>query len=623
MTHTAISRPRCASADPAAAAGRVLAKPSAVTWLRLGWASAALCALTACAPAPAPEPEPEAAPAGTIRFAEIAADAGLEFRHFDAVRAALLPEDNGSGLAFGDYDNDGFDDLYLVNFAGPALAERSALEAERQGGRLFRNLGDGTFRDVTEASGTGHVGWDNGVLWLDFDGDGWLDLLITGIDKIVLLRNRGDGTFEDRSRAAGLGVIPCEAMGAAAADYDRDGDLDIYIPCYVDFPWERARNRPLVGGRPGTMTTPANYPPQPNLLLRNEGDGRFEQVAAEAGVDDPQGRGLQAAFADLDDDGWPDLYVANDQSFDRLFRNQGGTFVDVTENAGTRDPRAGMGIGLSDYDGDGRPDLFLTHWVGEENALYRNASDGSELLFEDLTFEEGLGPITRDLVGWGTGFRDFDLDGDADLFLVNGSTVEDEWTLEVLTEPKMIPQRQMVYAREAEGFREVSESAGEIFEELFVGRGMSFADIDRDGLVDLAVLVHNGEPLLLHNRSERLGNWLAVQLVGTGSNRWAVGAKVVVRATTADGQEQVHTAWRMVGESYLGTHSTTLHFGLGEVAAADVEIIWPDGSVARFESVPLDRSLIFDQASESWREVPAEPVAPQPWGESFFNQTGD
>ncbi|MEM7480025.1 MAG: CRTAC1 family protein [Acidobacteriota bacterium] len=577
----------------------------------------ALLPLAGCAPAPGDPAATAETPGTSLRFVEGAAAAGIDFQHFNAVRAALLPEDNGSGLAFGDYDNDGFDDLYLANFAGPALMERAALEAQRQGGRLFRNQGDGTFRDVTEAAGVGHVGWDNGVLWADLDGDGWLDLLITGIDKIVLYRNRGDGTFEDRSIAAGLGAVPCQATGAAAADYDGDGDLDIYVPCYVDFPWDRARNRPLVGGRPGTMTTPANYPPQPNLLLQNDGSGRFVDIAAEAGVDDPRGRGLQAVFVDVDDDGRQDLYVANDQSFDRLFRNRGDGFEDITVSAGTSDPRAGMGIGVHDVDGNRRVDLFLTHWVGEENALYLNRSDAGEVFFEDWTFEHGLGPIGRDLVGWGTGFRDFDLDGRADLFLVNGSTVEDEWTLEVLSDPKMIPQKLMLYARDDGTYREVSEMAGEVFGKLFVGRGMSFADVDRDGRVDVGVLVHGASPLLLYNRSERLGRWLGVQLVGSAKNRWAAGAKVVVRTIGEDGGERHHTAWRTIGESYLGSHSATLHFGLGAAAEADVEITWPDHSVSRFESLPLDRVLAFDQASQRWRAVPDEPVAPRPWGDLF------
>ncbi|MEM9555707.1 MAG: CRTAC1 family protein [Acidobacteriota bacterium] len=574
-------------------------------------------ALASCAPQtedPPPAAEAARAAESSLRFVDRAQQAGIDFLHFDAVRAALLPEDNGSGLAFGDFDNDGFEDLYLANFAGPALMDRETLEAERRGGRLFRNQSDGTFRDVTEKAGVDHVGWDYGVLWVDVDGDGWLDLLITGVDRVVLFGNRGDGTFEDRSDAAGLGEVPCMAMGATAGDYDGDGDLDIYVPCYVDFPWEKARNRPLVGGRPGTMTTPSSYPAQPNLLLRNDGAGRFENVAAEAGVEDAEGRGMQAIFVDFDGNGWQDLYVANDQSFDRLYRNDGGTFEDVTVTAGTRDPRAGMGIGLHDYDRDARVDLFLTHWVGEENALYHNLSDDAGLLFEDRTFEEGLGPISPALVGWGTGFRDFDLDGDADLFIVNGSTVEDEWTLEVLSEPKLLPQQSQVFARRQGGFEDESEAAGEIFAERYVGRGMSFADVDRDGLVDVAVLRHNDQPLLLHNRSERLGRWLGVQLVAAAPNRWAIGARVTVRGI-GDGETR-HTAWRVIGEGYLGTHSSTLHFGLGPVTGADVEITWPDASVTRFPSVPLDRSLIFDQASAGWREAPAEAVTPRPWGEA-------
>ncbi|MEM8994732.1 MAG: CRTAC1 family protein [Acidobacteriota bacterium] len=601
--------------------------PKILTRELLAMSAFSLVLLSGCAPedsgsAPAADDSaPAAVPASPIRFADVARDAGLDFRHFDAVRAALLPEDNGSGLAFGDFDNDGFDDLYLANFAGPALMDRAELEDQRSGGRLYRNRGDGTFEDVTEISGVGHVGWDYGAIWVDVDGDGWLDLVLTGIDRVTLYRSRGDGTFEDRSLAAGLGPQSCLAMGTPAGAYDGDGDLDLYVPCYVDFPWEKARNRPLVGGRPGTMTTPSNYPPQANLLLRNDGDGSFSNVAAELGVEDDTGRGMQAIFADFDGDGRPDLYIANDLSFDRLYRNTGGAFEDVTVSAGTRDPRAGMGIGLHDYDRDDRPDLFLTHWVGEENALYHNLSDEGGLLFEDRTFEEGLGPINPALVGWGTGFRDFDLDGEADLFIVNGSTVEDEWTLEVLTEPKLLPQRPQVYQRRAEGWVDVSSRAGESFETPFVGRGMAFSDYDRDGLVDVAVMVHNGQPMLLRNSSERLGSWLGVKLSGAGPNRWAIGSRVTVTSAAA-GEEIRHGAWRVIGDGYLGAHSSTLHFGLGPAQEADIEITWPNGSVNSFQSVPLDRTLIFDQAAANWREAPADAVDPSPWGNSL-NQNGD
>ena len=550
----------------------------------------------------------------SILFEEVAAQAGLDFQHFSATRAALLPEDNGSGVAFGDYDNDGYDDLYIANLAGPVLLSRDQLRGTRQPGRLFHNQGNGTFVDVTRESGLEHVGWDNAVVWGDVDGDGWLDLILTGIDEVALFRNRGNGgdgrvPFEDTSLAAGLGSLNCMANGPSLSDFDHDGDLDLYVPCYVDFPWDRARQRPLVGGRPATMTTPADYPPQANRLFQNDGQGRFRDIAMEAGVVDAEGRGLQAVFVDLDDDGWPDLYVANDQSFDRLYRNQGdGTFVDVAPLAGTRDPRAGMGVAIGDFDLDGLLDLFLTHWVGEENALYRSFSAPGTILFEDRTFENGLAPVDSSWVAWGTGFFDFDLDGDLDLFVVNGSTIEDEWTLEVLTEPKMVPQPLRLYEQETAGFVDRSLCAGSVFGQNFVGRGASFADFDRDGRVDIAVSVHNGRPLLLKNSSATTGHWIGIQLAQQGHNRWAVGAKVVVHSGARTYVKQL-----LAGESYAGSSSTTLHFGLATDEITGVEVRWPDGEVTKTGPIPSDRVVRLRHEAQDWREVPLQPQDPQPW----------
>jgi len=578
-------------------------------------ALSSLLAVIACAP---PSETPTAGPTEAaeepcaIRFADVTDDAGVDFLHFDSRREALLPEDNGSGVAFGDYDNDGYDDLYGVNLAGPALMDREELEATRSPGRLFHNEGDGTFRDVTESSGLRHVGWDQGALWVDLDDDGWLDLVLTGLDEVRLFTNSGDGTFEDTSEAAGLGPVTCAATGLTAGDFDRDGDLDLYIPCYVDFPWDRVATRAIVGGRPATMTTPANYPPQPNLLFVNDGQGRFAEAAAAAGVADETGRGLQSVFVDLDDDGWLDLYVANDQSFDRLFRNLGdGTFRDEAASAGTRDPRAGMGVGVGDYDLDGRLDLFLTHWVGEENALYRNLSADGFMLFEDLTFEEGLGPADPAWVSWGVGFFDFDRDRDLDLFMVNGSTIEDEWTLEVLTDPKMIPQRSRIYERRDGAFHDTSECAGPFFEELLVGRTAAFADYDRDGRPDAAVAVHNGRLRLLRNESEPRGHWLEVELVGAAPNRWAVGARVTV--TVGDTALVRH---RIAGEGYLSQSSAALPFGLGDATeAVRVEVRWPSGTVSELGPIPVDRRIRLREGEDGWEEVPAEPTASHPWGD--------
>ena len=547
-----------------------------------------------------------------IRFEGIAEAAGLSFHHFESQRAALLPEDNGSGLAFGDYDNDGWDDLYAVNLAGPVLLPRDELLQTRAAGRLFHNQGDGTYREMTEEAGLVHVGWDMAAVWADIAGDGWLDLVITGIDEVAIFRNRGDGSFEDWSAEAGLGELDCIAGGPALADYDRDGDLDLYVPCYVDFPWDRARDRPLVGGRPATMTTPADYPPQRNFFFENDGQGRFRDVARPAGVLDEAGRGLQSVFVDLNDDAWPDLYIGNDQSFDRLYRNLGdGTFEDVAPGAGTRDPRAGMGIGVGDYDRDGSLDIFLTHWVGEQNTLYRNISTTEYMLFEDRTFQEGLGPVDSSWVGWGTGLFDFDLDGDLDALVANGSTIEDERTLEVLTDPKMIPQPLRVYERQEGRYEDVSDCAGPVFESMMVGRGAAFSDTDRDGRVDLAISEHNGPLRLLRNVSHVRGHWLGIQLVGQGDNRWAVGARVTVKTSNTQ-----YVQIRMAGESYLGANSATLHFGLSsETEAREIEVRWPSGTMTATGPVPADRTIRLREDADGWKDVPRSRLTPQPWGD--------
>ena len=535
----------------------------------------------------------------------------MSFLHFGAPRAALLPEDNGSGVAVGDYDNDGYDDVYLVNFAGPVLMAREELVEHRPPGRLFHNRGDGSFEDVTDATGLRHVGWGMGAVWVDVNDDGWLDLLITGIDEVRLYLSEAGLAFMDSSEDFGLGELPCLASGAAVADYDGDLDLDLYVPCYVDFPWERARDRPLVGGRPSTMTTPANYPPQRNFLFRNEGGRRFSDVTEEAGVADASGRGLQALFADLNGDLLPDLYVANDQSFDMLYRNRGdGTFIDVSAEAGTRDPRAGMGIAYGDFDGDGVEDLFLTHWVGEQNALYRNRSTAEFLLFEDVTYPTGLAPVDHAWVGWGVGFFDLELDGDLDLLVVNGSTIEDEWTLEVLSDPKMIPQPLRVYEQRQGSFEDVSSDAGAVFSRLIVGRGAAFGDFDRDGLVDAVVSVHNAAPLILRNTSDRIGHWLAIELEGSPPNRFAVGAKVEV---WLDSDRSI-VRHLLAGESYLSDSSHRLHFGLGAASDLRVIVTWPSGTVEMYQGVPIDALIRLREGAEGWETVGPERRTPRPWG---------
>ena len=537
-----------------------------------------------------------------IRFAEVQEQAGISFHHFNAVRDSLLPEDTGSGLGWADYDNDGDDDLYLVNFAGPFLMDEAELK-KRPGNRLYRNDGNGKFTDVTQKSGVGHVGWDYGCLWFDYDNDGWLDLAVTHYLGVVLYRNRGDQTFEDATQAAGLADIDRFLQGMTAGDYDRDGDLDLYLCGYVEFDRERARNRPLVSGRPAVWTNPVSYAALPNILLRNEGDGKFVDVTESAGVANPKGKSMQALFCDFDNDGWPDLFVGNDVgTADVLFHNRhDGTFDNVAVIAGTFDRRATMGIAVGDIWHRGVMDLFTTHWVAEDHALWKNlaiqldspeSSEDDSLMFEDVGPQTGIvAAKASPFVGWGTGLYDFDNDGHLDLMISNGSTIEDELTLEVLTEPKLIPQPSQVLWNDGDGqFIDISPEAGGFFQQHLVNRGLAFSDYNQDGRIDAAVLRHNGPAILLKNVSESTGHWLQVRLKGTKNNVFGVGARVEVKAG-----DIVHSRQCVLSSSYLSSDSLLCHFGLGDVTTVDhVKVIWPDGTESRQDNLKADRIIEID-----------------------------
>ena len=540
--------------------------------------------LAACGDEPAPPPTP-----GPIVFQDVTSPSGIAFHHFNSVRASVLPEDMGSGVAWGDVDGDGREDLYLVNYAGNLLATQAEIE-KKPGNRLYRNLGDGKFEDVTDAWGLTRSARDAGALFCDLDNDGDPDLLVTGLEGCVLYRNDGQ-RFQDVTEASGLSVVRGMALGATAGDYDLDGDLDIYVPCYVTFPTEKARNRRLVGGRPEPWTTPASYPAQPNWLLRNEGELRFTDATAAAGVRNPKGRSLQAVFIDLDGDRYPDLFVGNDQSPDVLFRNlRNGKFEDVSFKAGTWDPRASMGVAVGDVDGDGWFDLHLTHWVQEPPALHRNLTGESEpedgrprLTFRDIADEAGvLRAWYGALVGWATGLHDFDNDGDLDLLAAHGSTIEDELTDEVFTDPKLLPQRLMVLANDGHGhFEDVRAGAGPFAAERIVARGGGFADFDEDGRIDFALNLHNGRARLVRNVSPSDGGWLRVRLRGTRSNRDGIGAHLVLHV---DGKK-LHRPM-LCGSSYLAGDSLVVHFGFGSKTPDRLEIRWPAGGNVQVVSKP-------------------------------------
>jgi enediyne biosynthesis protein E4 len=550
-----------------------------------------------------PQSVPSAVTETHLQFDEVQVASGIQFRHFGSRRDSLLPEDVGSGVGWADYDNDGDDDLYLVNFAGPFLMEESELE-QRPGNQLYRNDGNGKFTDVTANAGVGHVGWDFGCLWFDYDNDGWLDLAVTHYHGVVLYRNRQDNTFEDATATAGVQGIDRFLQGMTAADYDLDGDLDWYLCGYVDFDQEKARNRPVVSGRPSVWTNPVSYLALPNILLQNNGNGTFIDVTEAAGVTNAKGKSMQALFCDFDNDGWPDLYVGNDVgTADVLFHNKrNGTFENVAATAGTYDRRASMGLAVGDVWHRGCMDLLTTHWVAEDHALWKNIATDFEsdepaaaatLLFDDVGPATGIVKAKASaMVGWGTGLYDFDNDGHLDVMIANGSTIEDELTLEVLSEPKLIPQEsQLLWNNGKAEFINVGDGAGEFFQKHLVNRGMAFSDYNQDGRIDVAIIGHNAPAILLQNRTENSGHWLHVRLRGTQSNVFGVGARVEVRAGGV-----VHSRQCVLSSSYLSCDSLLCHFGLGDAETIEeLKVIWPNGTVTVRKDVSADQIVEIEE----------------------------
>jgi enediyne biosynthesis protein E4 len=534
-----------------------------------------------------------------VQFKDVTERAGIHFQHFHGIRTTQLPEDMGSGAAWGDYDNDGYPDLYVVDVAGPLTDTPEQLAHSPGGNRLYHNNKDGTFTDVTKKAGVGFKGVGMAAAWADYDNDGYLDLLITSYDRLILYHNNGNGTFTDVTKKAGLDQYRGFWTGAAWGDYDRDGNVDLFICGYVkyNFRSEDLHKKSLQYSSvvPYTLN-PVAYPPERKLLLHNNGDGTFSEVAEQAGVDDPTGRSLSAAWYDFDGDGWPDLYVANDLWGSKLYLNlRNGTFRDVTREAGISDFRGAMGIAIGDWAHHGDSDIFVTHWIFQENALFENlrymgdkSKNAGGLFFGDVADMVGLGQISKTSIGWGTSFFDFDNDGKLDLLVVNGSTFQDD------KDPRhLVPMKNFLFWQKSanDGFRDVGSVSGEPFQQLHVGRGAAVADYDNDGNVDVFIVNQEGRAQLLRNDGGNKKNWIKVRVKCTKSNRTGFGTKIEVQA---GGQMQVQEIGGQT--SYLSQNFQEAHFGLNnEKEVMRLKVTFPSGVVREMEHVPANKIVTVQE----------------------------
>ncbi len=558
--------------------------------------SESLASLFAREPERAARPEP-AQPASPLRFEDDSRASGLAGFVLDngASPSHQLPEVFCGGAGLIDYDGDGFLDVYLIQGGRfpPTGAEQENAD------RLFRNRGDGTFDDVSSATGLSAMtgGYGHGISVGDYDNDGHPDIFLTRWRSYALYRNRGDGTFEDATARAGLAGDRDWPTSSALADLDNDGDLDLYVCHYGVWDDRNPLSCKDPSGRVNISCDPRLIAALPDHVFRND-NGRFVDVTREAGIDDRDGRGLGVVAADFDGDGLTELFVANDSTANFLFHNLGGfRFEEVGHPAGVAASasggyQAGMGVACGDSDGDGTIDLAVTNFYGESTSLFHNLGRG---LFVDHTAAVGLAAPSRYVLGFGAAFLDADNDGQLDLMTANGHVND-------LRPQFPFQMTAQLYRGEAGGrLADVTASAGRPFSQLHVGRGLAVGDLDNDGRIDALLTSHNEVPIYFHNRTETLGRHFAIfQLRGTRSNRDGVGASVTI---TAGGRTQV--TQRFGGGSYQSAGDSRLHFGLGSATRIDrVEIRWPLGQVDRFEDVAIDAQYIAVEAAQRLDRTP-------------------
>ena len=523
-----------------------------------------------------------------IQFVDVTQEAGIHWKHVDGRSGQkYFMETLGSGAAFFDYDTDGDPDLYFVN--GAPLP--GYVSPEIPTNCLYRNNGDGTFTDVTEKAGVGDTGYGHGCAVGDYNNDGELDLYVTNYGVNRLYRNNGDGTFTETAESAGV-TEPRWSTGCAFADYDRDGNLDLYVVNYIVFdidenPWCGFKEKGI-----RAYCEPDNFTAQSDTLYRNNGDGTFTDVTKTAGIYNTTGKGLGVVWGDYNNDGTPDIYVANDSTENLFYHNNGnGTFEEVGFMVGvalSEDGVAenGMGTAFGDWNNDGWLDLTVTNYAQQTNTLYHNDADG---FFTDATITTKTAQLTYPYLGWATAFIDYDNDGYQDLFVANGHLHEN---LAELGQEGTYGQRNLLFRNNANGtFTEVSETLGPGMKLEDVSRGATFADYDLDGDIDIVVTNSNTTPRLLRNDGGNRRNYLQIRLTATNGSTDAIGARVKITTGTLTQTREVRS-----GDGYLSQQDLILHFGIGDHEQVDsIEVLWQRGTKQLLESVRANQVLSLEE----------------------------
>jgi len=533
-----------------------------------------------------------------IKFRDVTAESGIGFVHTDGSSGRkYIVESVSAGLATFDYDDDGMTDIYFLN--GRPLAGTKTADTPRN--HLYRNLGGFRFKDVTEQAGVGGGGeYGLGVCVGDYDNDGYPDLYVSNYGENTLYHNNRDGTFTDVTKKAGAGRGRKVGAGACFLDYDNDGYLDLYAANYVKFSEDRQVVVTIAGQR--VYSSPKDYEPEAHNLFHNNGDGTFADVSAKSGIASHPGTGMGMISADYDNDGYPDIFVANDVSRNFLFHNnRNGTFQEVALMSGVAldlhgVPHANMGVDCADYDHSGLLSFYVTAFQHEGATLYQNLGKG---MFADMTPRTNAGSGTLPYVTWGCGFVDLDNDGYRDLFVVSGH-IDDN--VELYEDGSAYLCRNVVLRNMGNGrFINVTDQCGPALKQKHSGRGVAFEDLDNDGRIDVVILNSNDKPTILRNETVTGNHWIQIRLRGVKTNRDGVGARVYVVAGELKQMDEVHS-----GRGYQSHWGTRLHFGLAKNQRVErIEVHWPrSGIVDILEDVPADQLLTITEGSAPSKRKP-------------------